>query len=173
MADIDASVRESLWFVLSWESTHPVPDSGTCYSRSYPELRGNDLAFSATTHENKSRPDYIFANSTRRGLAMRLVAAVQDFALIGSANSRLGRGERLPFERRPRSLLKRGGILRKDSTFPRFPGSIPESFSNSIHREASLFQKTFLSFKEPPTSYGHSISTSSIWMRKILIYKDL
>ena len=86
----------SLACTIPRDLTNPAPDFCASYSRSYPERRGNDLAFSATAYENQSRPDYVFANSTRRGLAVRLVATVRDFALIGSANSRLGRGERLP-----------------------------------------------------------------------------
>jgi hypothetical protein len=69
-AELGALVREYPWLALSWESTCPTPDTGACYSRSYPELRGNDLAFSATTHENQSRPDYVFVNSIRHGLTM-------------------------------------------------------------------------------------------------------
>ena len=70
-----------------------------------------------TAYENQSRPDYVFANSTHRGLAMRFVATTQEFTLSRSVNSRLGQGERLPSKSRSKPFPRRGGILQMNPTF--------------------------------------------------------
>ena len=85
-----------------------------------------------TACENQSRPDYVFANSTHRGLAMRFVASTREFTLYRSVNSRLGQGERLPSKSRSKPFPKRGGILQMNPTFSPVSRSYPKKFSLAL-----------------------------------------